>query len=81
VMYLNPGSAGARLFRLPITIARLDLRSHPWSVDFVDLSDAKLQETPVPGLACATILPELTCGKMWKLKTPGWAVKGTFNAL
>jgi uncharacterized protein len=40
VMYLNPGSAGPRRFRLPITIARLDLRSHPWSVDFVDLDAA-----------------------------------------
>jgi uncharacterized protein len=44
VMYLNPGSAGPRRFQLPITIARLDLRSHPWSVDFVDLLDAKLSK-------------------------------------
>ncbi|MGP8244463.1 MAG: metallophosphoesterase family protein [Bryobacteraceae bacterium] len=39
VMYLNPGSVGPRRFRLPITVARLDLRQSPWSVEFVDLSD------------------------------------------
>jgi hypothetical protein len=38
VMYLNPGSAGPRRFHLPITVARLDLRSLPWGVDFIDLS-------------------------------------------
>ena len=27
VMYVNPGSAGPRRFRLPITVARLDLRA------------------------------------------------------
>jgi putative phosphoesterase len=37
VLYLNPGSAGPRRFRLPVTVARLDLRSLPWSVDFIDL--------------------------------------------
>jgi predicted phosphodiesterase len=39
VIYVNPGSAGPRRFQLPITIARLDLRSLPWKVDFKDLSD------------------------------------------
>jgi uncharacterized protein len=39
VMYLNPGSAGPRRFQLPITVARLDLRQLPWSVEFIDLSD------------------------------------------
>ena len=38
VLYLNPGSSGPRRFNLPITIARLDLRSAPWQVDFVDLA-------------------------------------------
>ncbi len=38
VMYLNPGSAGPRRFKLPITVARLDLRSTPWDVDFVDVA-------------------------------------------
>ncbi len=37
VLYLNPGSAGPRRFRLPITVARLDLRKSPWSVQFIDL--------------------------------------------
>jgi len=40
VMFLNPGSAGPRRFRLPITVARLDLRRSPWSVEFIDLSNA-----------------------------------------
>ena len=39
VMYLNPGSAGPRRFNLPITVARLDLRSLPWRVDFIELSE------------------------------------------
>ncbi len=38
VMYVNPGSAGPRRFRLPITVARLDLRRTPWSVEFIDVS-------------------------------------------
>lgn len=37
VLYVNPGSAGPRRFRLPATVARLDLSSQPWSVEFVDL--------------------------------------------
>jgi hypothetical protein len=41
VMYLNPGSAGPRRFQLPSTVARLDLRRSPWSVDFIDLPDGK----------------------------------------
>jgi len=39
VMYLNPGSAGPRRFQLPITVARLDLRRSPWSVEFIDLPE------------------------------------------
>ena len=38
VLYINPGSAGPRRFRLPITVARLDLSSQPWRADFVDVS-------------------------------------------
>jgi putative phosphoesterase len=38
VLYLNPGSAGPRRFRLPITVARLDLGQTPWSVQFIDLT-------------------------------------------
>jgi len=39
VVYINPGSAGPRRFRLPVTVARLDLRVSPWSVKFIDLCD------------------------------------------
>jgi putative phosphoesterase len=39
VLYLNPGSAGPRRFRLPVTVARLDLAQAPWKVDFIDLSE------------------------------------------
>jgi predicted phosphodiesterase len=41
VTYINPGSAGPRRFQLPITVARLDLRKTPWSVEFVDLEKLK----------------------------------------
>jgi uncharacterized protein len=41
VLYLNPGSAGPRRFRLPISLARLDLRPSPWSVEFLELFDRK----------------------------------------
>jgi uncharacterized protein len=37
VLYINPGSAGPRRFRLPITVARLDLQQSPWSVEFIEL--------------------------------------------
>lgn len=37
VMYVNPGSAGPRRFRLPVTVARLNLGRAPWRVDFIDL--------------------------------------------
>jgi hypothetical protein len=34
VLYVNPGSAGPRRFRLPITLARL---VSPWDVQFIEL--------------------------------------------
>jgi len=41
VLYLNPGSAGPRRFRLPIALARLDLGLNrgrsPWDVTFIQL--------------------------------------------
>lgn len=37
VLYINPGSAGPRRFRLPVTVARLDLGRTPFAVDFVEL--------------------------------------------
>jgi putative phosphoesterase len=38
VLYINPGSAGPRRFRLPVTVARLDLSQKPWKADLIDLS-------------------------------------------
>ena len=38
VLYVNPGSAGPRRFRLPITVARLDLWTKPLRVEFVELT-------------------------------------------
>jgi uncharacterized protein len=40
VLFVNPGSAGPRRFKLPITLARLDLGKAPWKLDFVDLLKA-----------------------------------------
>ncbi|HTS26366.1 MAG TPA: metallophosphoesterase family protein [Bryobacteraceae bacterium] len=37
VLYINPGSAGPRRFRLPVTVARLNLSPTPWQIDFIDL--------------------------------------------
>jgi len=37
VLYVNPGSAGPRRFRLPITVARIDVKHLPWQVDFIEL--------------------------------------------
>jgi putative phosphoesterase len=37
VLYVNPGSAGPRRFRLPVTVARLDLRQSPWDLRFIEL--------------------------------------------
>jgi uncharacterized protein len=37
VLYLNPGAAGPRRFKLPITVARLDLAATPWTVEFIEL--------------------------------------------
>ena len=38
VLYVNPGSAGPRRFRLPITVARLDLQKMPFLPEFIELS-------------------------------------------
>jgi hypothetical protein len=34
VLYVNPGSAGPRRFRLPITLATFDTAVTPWQVEF-----------------------------------------------
>jgi hypothetical protein len=38
VLYLNPGSAGPRRFKLPVTVARLDLAREPWEVEWIRLA-------------------------------------------
>ena len=45
VLYINPGSAGPKRFYLPIMVARLDLGTKPWSVEFIDLEDQRLIES------------------------------------
>lgn len=37
VLYINPGSAGPKRFRLPVTLARLTLNESPWNVEFINL--------------------------------------------
>jgi putative phosphoesterase len=37
VVYLNPGSAGPRRFRLPTTLARVNLSTVPWNIEILDL--------------------------------------------
>ena len=37
VLYINPGSAGPRRFKLPVTVARITLSKEPWMVGFIDL--------------------------------------------
>ena len=41
VLYVNPGSAGPRRFRLPVTMARLHLGEIPWKVEFVELANVE----------------------------------------
>jgi putative phosphoesterase len=37
VLYINPGAAGPRRFRLPVTVAILEIRKKDWSVESIDL--------------------------------------------
>lgn len=37
VLYLNPGSAGPRRFKLPVTTATIDLSAEPWKIEIVEL--------------------------------------------
>ena len=37
VLYLNPGAAGPRRFRLPVTVGTLDLDVTPWTMRLVDV--------------------------------------------
>lgn len=43
VLYLNPGSAGPRRFRLPVSMARIDVTQKPPRVEFVDLEGNQRQ--------------------------------------
>jgi uncharacterized protein len=38
VLYVNPGSAGPRRFKLPITVAKLDLRVRPLRAEIIELA-------------------------------------------
>jgi putative phosphoesterase len=48
VLYINPGSAGPRRFRLPVTVAILDLARKPWQVEFIELERNDRMPIPVP---------------------------------
>ncbi len=49
VLYINPGSAGPRRFRLPITVARLNLGLRPWTLEFIDLEkEGRVDEQQAP---------------------------------
>lgn len=37
VLYLNPGAAGPRRFRLPVSVARLEIRGSEWRVEWIDV--------------------------------------------
>ena len=39
VLYINPGSAGPRRFKLPVTVARLDVGASPWRLDFISVEE------------------------------------------
>jgi uncharacterized protein len=41
VIYLNPGSAGPRRFRLPITLARISLGTGTFDVEIVELASGR----------------------------------------
>jgi predicted phosphodiesterase len=45
VIYVNPGSAGPRRFKLSVTIARVDVTPSPWRVEFVDLAPKRDNDT------------------------------------
>jgi hypothetical protein len=41
ILYINPGSAGPRRFRLPVTVARLNVSVTPFGVTFIDINNDK----------------------------------------
>src|SRR5947209_2388180 len=48
VLYLNPGSAGPRRFKLPISIARLTVRGANLRAEIIPLSDLRHPNDPTP---------------------------------
>ena len=48
VLFINPGSAGPRRFKLPVTVARLDLGKTPWEVAFIQLDGRENAPSPSP---------------------------------
>ncbi len=44
VLYLNPGSAGPRRFRLPVTLALLDVDQEPWKVEIIELLPGNVED-------------------------------------
>jgi uncharacterized protein len=44
VLYLNPGSAGPRRFRLPVTLALLDVDQEPWKVEIIELLPGDVED-------------------------------------
>ena len=45
VYYLNPGSAGPRRFKLPITVATVDFTSRELAARFINLEDSKVNRS------------------------------------
>ena len=44
LLYLNPGSAGPRRFRLPVTLALLEVDQEPWKVEIVELLPGNVED-------------------------------------
>jgi putative phosphoesterase len=44
VLYVNPGAAGPRRFRLPVSAAILNIDERKWTVEFVDLAGTVKRE-------------------------------------
>src|SRR5207253_6812886 len=46
VFFINPGSAGPRRFRLPVTVARLQIRDSELTASIIDLTPAETTNPP-----------------------------------
>ena len=47
VLFVNPGSAGPRRFKLPVTVARLHFGQAPWKVEFIHLDTQRTKSVRV----------------------------------